>query len=408
MQAAGGEAGSSAPPVTRNCALVDRPRSQPTCHSDSVLMRWSSTDLMRIILISLWFREWFPRRDCLDLVAGPRAGNCSDMTICRSHPHASLAVCLLTLRVYVPSTSNSHPPHRRCVYQVCSQNSLSVLLFACDTHVSSYFSASLLLSHSKSRTAPSNGHLVFTVTISVTCLINRILQRRFSLDVTVDRRHMFPSFSEWMMAAESAISTSAREGTTTAKAEEHCHGEVSALPVLVIGAGPAGLAVMAELAARSTSFLCMEQSVDVGGMWDRENNPKSPVYSSLRTNVSKFSMTLGKPFDMPHHWPPYVPQQLALSYLQSFADQHRLRPHIQFGHRVHHCDFDRKAHSWRVHFTHGADGAKGSASFSDIIVATGQNSRDSAAFPAELLAQAQRFRLARSTHLCVYRRGRVP
>ena len=193
---------------------------------------------------------------------------------------------------------------------------------------------------------------------------------------------MFPTYSEWLKAATDATaSTSVRE-----------HGSpVSepSLPVLVIGAGPAGLAVMAELTSRSIAFACMEQSAGVGGMWDKQNNARSPVYPSLYSNVSKFSMTLSKPFDMPEHWPPYLPHELVLAYLQGFADRHGVKPHIRFNHRVTRCEYDEQAQRWVVGFTGTADGKEASESFSDVIVATGQNNRNSAALPSQLFAEAK-------------------
>ena len=203
---------------------------------------------------------------------------------------------------------------------------------------------------------------------------------------------MFPTYSEWLAAAERASAATSTGETTSAVEVDDDLRPVSAdaPPVLVIGAGPAGLAAMAELVARSVPFVCMEQSADVGGMWDRQNNAASPVYPSLTSNVSRFSMTLSKPFDMPERWPLYVPHQLVLSYLQGFADRHRLRPHIRFHHRVTQCHFDEAAQRWHVHFTNAANGAESTADFSDLIIATGQNNRNSATLPADLLAQAQR------------------
>ena len=221
---------------------------------------------------------------------------------------------------------------------------------------------------------------------------------------------MFPTYSEWLTAAEAAAAaTTSKQGEATAPTRAEADEQqqptgvaADALPVLVIGAGPAGLAVMAELTARCIPYVCMEQALDVGGMWDRRHNPASPVYPSLCSNVSRFSMTLDQPFDMPQHWPTYVPHELALSYLQTFADRHRLRPHIRFHHRVQRCEYDEETRRWHVHFTRTADNSEATADFSDLIVATGQNNRNSASLPAELLAQAQRSGLTvRHTSECV-------
>ena len=201
---------------------------------------------------------------------------------------------------------------------------------------------------------------------------------------------MFPTYSQWLTAAQAAYPPpKLNSSSTPAESDQRPCDASGALPVLVIGAGPAGLAVMAELVAQSVSFVCMEQSAGVGGMWDRQNNAASPVYPSLCSNVSKFSMTLSKPFDMPEAWPSYVPHQLVLSYLQTFANRHCLTAHIRLSHRVQQCDYDDQARCWHVRFTLTADGVDDSADFSDIIVATGQNNRNSAALPERLRAQAQ-------------------
>ena len=55
-----------------------------------------------------------------------------------------------------------------------------------------------------------------------------------------------------------------------------------------------------------------------------------------------------------------------------------------------HCLYDDAAHCWHVRFAHTAGGGEDSADFSDVIVASGQNSRNSAAYPTQLLSQAQR------------------
>ena len=197
---------------------------------------------------------------------------------------------------------------------------------------------------------------------------------------------MFPTYLDWLNAAKAATPAHAptRPATRTAPTLP-----TTPLPALVIGAGPAGLSAMAELAARSVPFVCLEASVDVGGMWDVAHNPASPVYPSLYTNVSKFSLTLDKPFDMPAAWPSYVPHQLCLAYLQGFAERHNLRPHIRFRHRVTKCEWEKEAQRWAVHYSRADTDEEGVSHFSDVIVATGQNSRNSAAYPQQLLAQAK-------------------
>ena len=73
---------------------------------------------------------------------------------------------------------------------------------------------------------------------------------------------MFPTFQEWLTAAEADI---LQHPPTSAPAPPPSSTN---LPVLVVGAGPAGLCAMAELGRRSVPFVGLEQHSGVGGIWD--------------------------------------------------------------------------------------------------------------------------------------------
>ena len=191
---------------------------------------------------------------------------------------------------------------------------------------------------------------------------------------------MLPSFHEWLTAAEA--------DTTLHLASFPAPPPSSALPVLVVGAGPAGLCVMAELSRRSVPFVCIEQHSGVGGIWDVAST-HSPMYTGLACNGSRYSMTLDKPWDMPDTDPLFPTDRHILAYLDHFADKHDVRRHCRFGCRVEQAVFDEEEQCWEVRYKEMASGEERSERFADVIAASGANGVRSAYTPADLAAQCE-------------------
>jgi len=103
-----------------------------------------------------------------------------------------------------------------------------------------------------------------------------------------------------------------------------------ALPVLVVGGGPAGLAAMAGLKQAGVTFQGVEGHCRVGGIWD-QSNPLSSVYDRMQTNTSRQTTHLGPP--MPADWPDYPPADQARGYLGDFARQQGLDAQVWFNTR---------------------------------------------------------------------------
>jgi len=103
---------------------------------------------------------------------------------------------------------------------------------------------------------------------------------------------------------------------------------VANLPVLVVGAGPAGLAGMEAMSKHGLDFVGIDGHSQVGGIWDI-SNPISSAYEGLRTVTSRFTTYLGMP--MPDEWPNFVPHEMALDHLASFAESRGLLGKIKFG-----------------------------------------------------------------------------
>ncbi|WP_437688207.1 flavin-containing monooxygenase [Sorangium sp. So ce176] len=94
--------------------------------------------------------------------------------------------------------------------------------------------------------------------------------------------------------------------------------------VVIIGAGPSGLAVGACLRERGIPFVLLEQSDAVGATWRRH-------YQRLHLHtVKQFSSLPGLAW--PRYAPPYPSRAQMVDYLQRYAERFRLEP--RFGAEV--------------------------------------------------------------------------
>ncbi len=156
------------------------------------------------------------------------------------------------------------------------------------------------------------------------------------------------------------------------------------LPVLVVGAGPAGLAGMAALRQAGVAFVGVEAHARVGGIWDR-TNAVSSVYEGLSTVTSRHTTHLGRP--LPEGTPDYLPHQTAHAYLEDFAEKEELVEHVRF--RTSFVGAEKSPRgTWRVKLR-PAEGEAYEEEFRGIVFATGSHNRNNARFPAELARQAR-------------------
>src|SRR5688572_16279287 len=90
---------------------------------------------------------------------------------------------------------------------------------------------------------------------------------------------------------------------------------------VVIGAGPAGLAVAASLIAQGRRPEVLEAASQVAASWRNH-------YERLHLHTVKEQSALpGMPF--PAHLPRYVPRQGVVEYLEAYARQHGIRPRLE-------------------------------------------------------------------------------
>jgi len=125
------------------------------------------------------------------------------------------------------------------------------------------------------------------------------------------------------------------------------------IDAIVIGAGPAGLAVSRELASRGVEHTVLEAGSGPGHSW-------ANVYDSLRLHTGKHLSALpGKP--LPRSAPLFVPAPEFLDYLREYATSFGLPVRAEA--RV--SKVLRNGDGWRVESTAGAYAAR------SLVVATG-------------------------------------
>jgi len=124
---------------------------------------------------------------------------------------------------------------------------------------------------------------------------------------------------------------------------------------IVVGAGPAGLAVAASLARRGISCLLLERGAAVGASWRRH-------YDRLHLHTDKAHSAL--PFlPFPRSCPRYPSREQVIDYLEEYARGFGLQP--RFGQEVR--EARRADGRWHVH-TEDA-----SYSGPELVIATGHN-----------------------------------
>ncbi|MBV6652958.1 MAG: NAD(P)/FAD-dependent oxidoreductase [Mameliella sp.] len=95
-------------------------------------------------------------------------------------------------------------------------------------------------------------------------------------------------------------------------------------PILIIGAGPAGLAIAGRLRKRGLEFTMIEQSDEVGHAWHHH-------YDRVHLHTVKaFSHLPYRPF--PDHYPLYVSRQQLVDYMEEYASHFNIQP--LFGHSL--------------------------------------------------------------------------
>ena len=103
--------------------------------------------------------------------------------------------------------------------------------------------------------------------------------------------------------------------------------------VLVVGAGASGLPAIKSCLNEGLEPVCLERSGDIGGLWNYANSIASKdeiacVMKSTIINTSKEMMCYSD-FPIPDEFPNFMHNKFVLRYLNMYADNFKLRKHIQ-------------------------------------------------------------------------------
>lgn len=144
----------------------------------------------------------------------------------------------------------------------------------------------------------------------------------------------------------------------TQRAEHDCD-----VTVLVVGAGPAGLAAARALRANGVDYLQVERHAGVGGLWDIDN-PGTPMYESAHF-ISSRTLSAFSGYPMSDDYPDYPSRRQVLAYLKGFAKHNDLLPNIRFNTSVRSIQLQDDA-SWSATFDDGSQ-----QQYSAVICASG-------------------------------------
>lgn len=115
--------------------------------------------------------------------------------------------------------------------------------------------------------------------------------------------------------------------------------------LLVLGAGPTGLAMARALGEAGVPYAQVEATGDVGGNWAHGVYETAHIISSRKT-------TEYTDFPMPADWPDFPSAQQMHRYFQAYAEHFRLHAHLRFHRAVTACR-PRPDQAWDVTFADG-------------------------------------------------------
>jgi len=117
------------------------------------------------------------------------------------------------------------------------------------------------------------------------------------------------------------------------------------IDVLIVGAGISGLdaAVQLQQQCPGKRFVLLEAQDGHGGTWRTHRYPGIRSDSDLFTFGYGFKPWMGKPI---------ATAAEILQYLAEVIDEHRLAPHIRYGHRVDSAEWSEDHKCWTVQATH--------------------------------------------------------
>jgi len=113
------------------------------------------------------------------------------------------------------------------------------------------------------------------------------------------------------------------------------------VPVIIVGAGPSGLATAASLTTLSITSLILERDDCIAPLWRKR------TYDRLHLHLAKRFSQLPH-FPHPPATPTFFPKNHFLNYLDDYAAKFNLANLIHFRREVKSASFDEQDGKWRV------------------------------------------------------------
>jgi indole-3-pyruvate monooxygenase len=134
--------------------------------------------------------------------------------------------------------------------------------------------------------------------------------------------------------------------------------------VLIVGAGPAGLATAACLGRSSVPYLVVECENGSGSLW------RHRAYYRIKLHLAKeFCALPYMPY--PDSTPTYVPRQEFVKYLDGYAEHFGIKP--RYGTSVESAAYDERARRWIIAARDTVAGTEIQYVARYLVVATGEN-----------------------------------
>ncbi|CAG8741128.1 5633_t:CDS:2, partial [Racocetra persica] len=152
---------------------------------------------------------------------------------------------------------------------------------------------------------------------------------------------------------------------------------IMAKRIAIIGAGISGLTAIKQCLDNDLIPICFEQYSFIGGIWkyedayEKNKDPYSSVYKGILTNTSK-ELTTFSDFPIPADWPTYLNHSQVEKYIDMYAENFNLLPHIKFNTTVLKISIlpDKR---WNVKYIIQGENEEKEEIFDFVIVGTGRH-----------------------------------
>ncbi|RSL89192.1 hypothetical protein CEP51_001371 [Fusarium floridanum] len=141
--------------------------------------------------------------------------------------------------------------------------------------------------------------------------------------------------------------------------------------VCVIGTGVLGLLALKNLLEQGLNATAFERNEYIGGTWHASLNPgQTTALTGTTLNTSRHCCSFTD-FPIPYDYPVHPPQKDLEKYIESYAKNFNLLPHIEFSTSVDHVERDQERGVWEVFTKNTKSGVQECRTFSRVVVATG-------------------------------------